>query len=220
MELYCLNVSKLNVTEMKNYISTERLNKTNKLLRHEDKQLSIGSELLLNHLLAMKGIKNLRYLQNINGKPYLSNNDSVKFNISHSHKIVAVLIDKNSVGVDIEYITPNIDLGIAKTYFTTDEYEYILNNKDPNLTFFKIWVLKESYLKMINQGFNVQLDDFSVINSKGQIELNQEGIYTENIKFGLFTDDEYFLATCCRNDVNQLNEITLNDIKQGLKIKW
>ena len=210
MELYCLNVSKLNVTEMKNYISTERLNKTNKLLRHEDKQLSIGSELLLNHLLAMKGIKNLRYLQNINGKPYLSNNNSVKFNISHSHKIVAVLIDKYSVGVNIEYITPNIDLDIAKTYFTTDEYEYILNNKNPNLTFFKIWVLKESYLKMINQGFKVQLDDFSVINSKGQIELNQEGVYTEDIKFSLFTDDEYFLATCCRNDVNQLNE---NNIK-------
>ena len=63
---------------------------------------------------------------------------------------------------------------------------------------------------MINQGFKVQLDDFSVINSKGQIELNQEGVYTEDIKFSLFTDDEYFLATCCRNDVNQLNE---NNIK-------
>lgn len=218
MVLYCLDVSKLNVDEMSEYVSKERLEKTNKLLKYEDKQLSIGAELLLNYGLNKMGITNPEYSLNPNGKPYISNYDRITFNISHSHHFVAVAITRLGVGVDIEYITSDIDLDISKKFFTSLEHDYIINSEKPFETFFKIWVLKESYLKMINKGFEVELNDFSVINSEGFIDLVHGEAYTSNIKFSLFTNDEYFLATCSRIKENELTEVTLNDIHQYLHL--
>ena len=51
------------------------------------------------------------------GKAYISDQENIYFNMSHSSKFVACAISDKEVGVDIEYNDPTIDLNIAKNYF-------------------------------------------------------------------------------------------------------
>ena len=44
--------------------------------------------------------------------------------------MVLCAISDKEVGVDIEYIDPEIDLNIAKNYFYNEEYENIMNSEN------------------------------------------------------------------------------------------
>jgi len=68
----------------------------------------------------------LRFFYNSYGKPYITdelNKDKLKFNMSHSHRIVLYAFTSGrEVSVDIEYIRPDIaDEQIAERFFSQRE---------------------------------------------------------------------------------------------------
>ena len=84
------------------------------------------------------------------GKPYFKNNP-IFFNVSHSNKITVLCISDMEVGVDIQKLTykPRVIDKIC----TLEEKKLIHNEHD----FTKMWVKKESYVKMLGQGIGYGL---------------------------------------------------------------
>lgn len=126
-----------------------------------DKRLSLGAGVLLEYGLKKHGYDLRDVKLSENGKPYIEN-DPVYFSISHSKNVAAVAISPVNVGVDVEYID-NIDLKIAERFFTKEEYNEIKSSENPDRTFFRIWTLKESLLKLTGTGMKTSLNSFRII---------------------------------------------------------
>lgn len=107
------------------------------------------------------------------GKPYLTTQPSLQFNLSHSAKWALLAITRlETVGVDIEQIRQLPDmLGLAKRFFALTEYEQLrqLPAQQQAPAFFECWTRKEAYLKAIGEGLTHPLDQFSVTFGDGQL---------------------------------------------------
>lgn len=78
------------------------------------------------------------------GKPYT---DKAYISISHSRDRVLVGICPSPIGVDIEFLR-FYDLRLIDRYFSKEEKAFIKCDED----FFKVWTVKEAYLKLTGQG--------------------------------------------------------------------
>jgi len=111
---------------------------------------------------------------NINnyGKPFIANKKNIHFNLAHSGGIVCCIVDNFPVGIDVELISP-IDLDIAFNFFSSKEC-FNLSNLPANEQikyFYKLWVLKESYIKAEGKGLSISLNSFSFGINNNQISL-------------------------------------------------
>ena len=148
------NINDINKEDLLNfyqYIYNEKKKKIDKLKKETDKLVSILGEYLLAQLLKKYyniDYKKVKFNYNKNGKPFISNYN-IFFNISHSHNFAACIISDNECGIDIELVRP-VNLNIINTFTNSNEKEYILNNNaDVYYRLFKIFTLKEAYLKMM-----------------------------------------------------------------------
>ena len=126
------------------------------------KQSIIGQKLLMDTL--KEEYKKVTITKNKYGKPYLNNN--IYFNISHTNEYVVLVTSDKEIGIDIEKIREK-DLKEAKFFTTEQEYNYIINSKNPQESFWTIYTLKEAYIKMKGTNFNdCQNVSFEIENSK------------------------------------------------------
>ena len=96
------------------------------------------------------------------GRPFLKypQINNFDFNISHSGDYVVLAISDRRVGIDVEKIKP-VDFKIAETCFHDKESEYLNRDIDKRLeNFYKLWTLKESFIKAVGQGLSYPLKDF------------------------------------------------------------
>lgn len=102
----------------------------------------------------------IEFIYNSYGKPLLKNNKmNLQFNLSHSNGvgILAVSIGKN-IGVDIEYENDSIDFrSVARTQFSTAENKYFeqLNYMEKKEAFYRIWTMKEAFVKAVGEGLSI-----------------------------------------------------------------
>ena len=149
-----------------NFISYERRNRIMKIKSVIDKKRSLISELLMrksaNEILGLPAGK-IKFSYNPYGKPYIDNIRRYKFNVSHSGDYVTILTGKKSLGIDIEQVK-DIDMSISRRFFTEEENCYIFSQKSKDMqvkAFYKVWTLKESYIKALGKGLNIPLNSFS-----------------------------------------------------------
>ena len=108
-----------------------------------DKKIKTIEYFVLKQALGFKGVKELKYLKN--GKPIIY--DCKKFNISHTRTALVVAVSDDNIGVDIqEVITYREDL--AKYICSKKEYEIISKSDKPSIELTKLWVMKESLIKL------------------------------------------------------------------------
>ncbi|MCL0100696.1 hypothetical protein M1N80_02650 [Peptococcaceae bacterium] len=62
------------------------------------------------------GIKNMSFVENNYGKPFLKNTNDLYFNVSHSGEWVVCAIHHHPIGIDIEQVK-KIEIDIAKRFF-------------------------------------------------------------------------------------------------------
>ncbi len=172
-------MAKIYVLHQTNPIPDDEYNRLLKLLPKE-KQKDIGKKIfrkdreiiLLAHSLLRKvlfeeyNLKESEYRFDTGkyGKPYLTKRPDIHFNISHTHKWAAVALSDHEIGVDIENHR-EIDPESLSSYFHPDENAYIRSfSKDMRIdAFFRIWTMKESYIKAIGLGLQQPLAEFSTI---------------------------------------------------------
>lgn len=106
-----------------------------------------------------------------NGKPFFKSK-TIFFNYSHSKNYILIAISKDEIGVDIEE-DRNISDKISKKY---------LNNigKDERL---KYWVIKESYVKLIDKP-ELLYEDIDI----SKIEFNKYILNTDNYVASIMYD--------------------------------
>lgn len=137
------------LTAYRDRISEYRQQKIKNLKKPDDQKRALLAELLLAKYLGRKP----RYTLNDDGKPL---GEETEFSFSHSGNIVLCAVSDATVGADVEKVR-EIGLDVAKR-FAKDEYEAIVSSQNPQDEFFKLWVKKESFLKMIGNGIKGGLD--------------------------------------------------------------
>lgn len=116
---------------------------------------------------------------NEHGKPYIP--DGPYFSISHCKEGIAVAIDDEPVGIDIESIRRADEDLIIRT-MCAREQEEIRSAQDPARAFTRLWTLKEALVKA--QGIGIvsfeQLRDVRIQNSEFRIQTveNEKYIYS------------------------------------------
>ena len=93
------------------------------------------------------------------GKPYLTEHPEVHFNLSHAAGIAACVTDEIPCGIDCEMVReyrPNV----LKRAFSAEERTLIENTPEQkrDLMFFRLWTLKEAYVKALGTGIAYPLD--------------------------------------------------------------
>ncbi|MEE1060662.1 MAG: 4'-phosphopantetheinyl transferase superfamily protein [Ruminococcus sp.] len=191
-------------------VSTYRKEKIERNRLLKDKSLSLGAGILLDFALQSFGLreKDMEYISGENGKPFFKNHPEIHFNISHSKSCVICSVSENPVGCDTEKIG-KADLRIAKRFFAEKEKNFvnsITNTEEQNESFYRIWTLKESYIKYTGNGlaqglasFEFELDDAIALYDKGK---------RQNLYFKEYKTNGYRIAVCSEE----------NDFAENLEI--
>lgn len=101
------------------------------------------------------------FLYNDLGKPYFENSP-LNFSISHSQNLLIVVFSKYPIGVDLQHFLP-FDYNTALDVCNSAELNIILNSKNKDREFTRIWTQKESVVKL--HGTTLYLDVKNILNN-------------------------------------------------------
>lgn len=143
------------------------------LLAQKKVEFLVGRYMLKNLLAYLLGRKpgSIYFNQNKYGKLCLEDTlqdkrqGKIEFNLSHSHGMVAcAVVLEHEVGIDTERLDGNL-LDVAKRVFAPGEVEYIFNHEErfQNDVAYRIWTLKEAYIKAKGIGLSMDLRSFNVL---------------------------------------------------------
>ncbi|UJP66883.1 4'-phosphopantetheinyl transferase family protein [Mongoliitalea daihaiensis] len=138
--------------------------------RHEeDQQIRIIStlfpKLLIGAYLNESPCK-ISFFTNEFGKPLLQNDPSFFFNIAHNRSYFMLICGPKPCGVDVEKQKQiPLERYFLEDIFHPDELAYIERGPQREDAFFKLWVLKEAYLKRLGTGIQEKLHDISIFQS-------------------------------------------------------
>ena len=177
----------------------DRQAKIDRMTFPKDKRLSLGAGVLLQQALAHAGMVAGVAEVGENGKPFFPTlKDRFRFNLSHSGSEVLCVANygPEEVGCDIEEMREP-DLRVAERFFHPGEYAYIRSFEDQSNrkeAFYRIWTLKESFLKVTGLGMKADLRSFEITIGE-QIAVKQQ-IRNADYVFHSELDGEYALAWC------------------------
>ncbi|MGC5328104.1 4'-phosphopantetheinyl transferase family protein [Brevibacillus sp. SYSU BS000544] len=211
LEVYALQVpnemSLQTFSKLLSYVSVDKQLRIKRFNTKKDAYRTLLADILIRLIISDKyelPFQEITFMYNSHGKPFLSLDRGLSFNISHSGKwVVAIVGKRHLVGIDIEEIRP-IEMEVARRFFAPEEYSD-LKEKDERerlLFFYDLWTLKESYVKAIGRGLTIPLDSF-VIQRKdlfGQFVIRQKHS-PHNFFFQQYDiDKEYKLSACATTD--------------------
>ena len=140
--------------------------------------------------------KPIEFSKGEHGKPFYPQDTNIHFNISHAGDWVFVALSSKAIGIDIEKNrTPQYR--IANRYFSAEEQLdlFSLSGREKSAYFFKLWTLKESYLKLLGKGLTQSLNTFTIKNSATGFHLFENGKIKKDIHlFSSRFDKDYTLA--------------------------
>ena len=206
---YLLDVDFLDNEDLFNYYykisSTARQKKTDNYKFQSDKKLSLGVEILLmeacNDFNVDYNKQCLIYGDNL--KPYFKNSN-IYFNLSHSGSKAMCVMSDFEVGCDIEKISSCNSI-IADKFFTHEENLFLnkfSTESDGSKAFYRLWTLKESFLKCIGCGVSFPLDSFSILfNEDNSITVNQSISEYNFFFYEVECTLEYAMSICLRERI-------------------
>lgn len=135
-----------------------------KIMRHKmekDRKQSLGAGLLLREVLLRHGVVGRKMTYGENGKPQM---EGFYFNLSHSDGMVLCAAGDSEVGCDVEKIKRE-PRGLVRHFFCDSEIAYLEQfcGADREREFFRLWTMKESYMKMTGEGMRLSLKQFELI---------------------------------------------------------
>lgn len=194
----------------------KRKEKIDRLKFRNDKNLSLAAWWLIYSALKNEGIDILKvsFSEYENHKPCIENS-TLDFNLSHSgSKVICALSDKR-IGCDIEKINEKDCLSIAERYFTQSEFNTIMTCDNENKKakmFYRIWTLKESFIKNTGLGLSLVLDSFE-LNLDNPVSINQSVDKNNYFFTEINTIDGYKCSVCALSE--EKPEIIFTDISQA-----
>lgn len=172
-------------------------NKKIKLDNSWDRKQSVFAEMLLRYGMWKEiGISNVKINYN-QFKPYIEEAWDLDFSYTHSGKWVVCAISNNKIGVDVQKIFPNY-IDIARRTFSKAEADTLkkMTGLIKEEYFYKLWVLKESYVKCIGTGMRIPFSSF-VIKEEKEFYLEVRDRKMEQFQFfDKKIGSNYYFALC------------------------
>lgn len=165
VKLYVADISNLpdplSVPEILQRLPLGRQQRIHSMKQEKSRKQSMGVGLLLQKVLALYHMQDSKVFIGEHGKPMV---DGLEFSLSHSGDLVICAVSDKSVGCDVEEIR-KAPKGVAERYFSDSEQEYLdqFSGEEYDKAFFRIWTLKESYVKMTGEGMGVPMEEYEVI---------------------------------------------------------
>lgn len=153
------------------------------------------------------------------GKPYLENSENIFFNVSHHGDFCVLGAERNSnVGIDVMRIEHRGKRSVTEFFslmqkqFSSHEWNFIMQpgpEKEQLKRFYRLWCLKESYVKAIGTGivFDLQslsfscqipilLRDITTVDTKlyEKGQLNPKWIFEETV-----LDENHYVAVAIQS---------------------
>lgn len=159
-------------------VSPYRRQKIDSLRHEKDKMRSLGAAVSLNRALREYGLqeKTMRYDLGEHGKPCFRDYPELFFSISHSGEYAVCSIGSGEIGNDIEQVRSGKER-VAERFFAPEELAWIRKAdsvKERDERIFRIWTMKESFLKVTGLGMSLPLQSFAFcVEENGQILLRQ-----------------------------------------------
>lgn len=174
------------------------------LLRHErDKCRSLGAGFLLNHGLAIYGLqeRSVEYEIGAWGKPTLKYYPEICFSLSHSGDYAICTIADQPVGNDIERIQAG-RLKVADRFFAKEELSWLYEvsgEGEQNERMFRLWTMKESFIKATGRGMSLSLQDFMIRMDKSGRARVKHSFDAKYYQMKEYREIEgYCTAVCCQ----------------------
>ena len=128
------------------------------------------------------------------GKPSLTEHPDVHYNISHADGIAACMVSELECGIDCENVRdfrPNV----MKRAFSAKEREMVEKapESERNLLFFRLWTLKEAYVKALGTGISYPLADAEFIFDGDNIETDIDNCYFRQY---ILKNGRYVVSIC------------------------
>ncbi|MDE5789414.1 MAG: 4'-phosphopantetheinyl transferase superfamily protein [Clostridia bacterium] len=143
-------------------VDNARRGKTLKLSVREKRSQSLAAGVIVTLALERLGYDGgVEISYGEHGKPRLTQPEGLFFNISHSGEWTVAAFSDGEVGVDIQQIKP-VDARLADRFFTAEERQALAQSGDSQELFFRLWTVKESYLKALGTGLSRPLNSFTV----------------------------------------------------------
>lgn len=109
----------------------------------------------------------LQFEENAYGRPTLLRSDGrppLDFNLSHAGDLIACgVVSRGRIGIDIEPVDRDVELGLASSFFAEKEIEelFSLPVERQREHFLRLWTLKEAYIKARGEGMAIALNSFA-----------------------------------------------------------
>lgn len=195
-------------------LDASRRAKADRFRFEKDKRLSVAAGALLQYALQIENIREPSFHVTSNGKPYLAGEERLYFNLSHSEGMVMCAIAEKEVGCDVEKKTV-LDRRLAEYVMTEYELNRIYDlekDSEQQEMFFRLWTLKESYMKATGLGIGLEPKSFGMVSRKDKVKV------TPPVDEREFHFKEYFLNdgycySCC--SLSEMFCDTMTDVDLG-----
>ena len=117
------------------------------------------------------------------GKPFLREREGLFFNLSHSGDYVCCAVGREETGVDIQAHT-KVRPSLSERFFTQEDNRRLREaGSEREALFFRMWSIKESYLKLTGKGVGAGLSSFEIEWEERAIRENgkREALFEENL---------------------------------------
>lgn len=189
-------------------VSFYRRQKIGALRNGKDRCRSLGAALALNAALQFYGLceRSMEYVLGDQGKPMFRDHPELHFSLSHAGDYAICSLGAWEVGNDIERVRPG-KLRVAEHFFAEEEKAWLYQTGLPEereSRMFRLWTMKESFLKVTGRGMSLPLRDFTVfIGEDGAVRLhhtlNNNTYYMKEYTLpAAFRETaEYKISVCC-----------------------
>ncbi len=128
------------------------------------------------------------------GKPSLADRPDIHYNLSHANGIAACIVSEQECGIDCENVRehrPNV----MKRAFSANERQMVENAsaEERDLLFFRLWTLKEAYVKALGTGISYPMDKAEFSFRGGEIVTN---IKDCRFRQYIISGGKYVVAVC------------------------
>lgn len=130
------------------------------------------------------------------GKPYLAEYPDIHFNLTHADGIAACIVSRRECGIDAERVR-KFPEKVLRRVFSEKERQTIegLPENERDLYFFRLWTLKEAYVKMLGVGISYPMRDVEFSVSGDVISANVTGCrFSQRVLQG----GSYVVSVCVR----------------------
>lgn len=195
------------IKEAKLFLSKKESSRYKKFVSRDDADLFIIGRYLIKKFLSIK--KNISPQQilieeDAYGRPFIVKPrlEKIDFNLSHSGNFIILGVSSKAIGVDIEKKNSSDIERLSETCFTKKEIKYIFcENNNPNRVnrFYKLWTLKEAYLKAIGVGLSYPLKNFYFTINRSNILLKSkiDNLFNKKWHFYSFGVGKKYIISVC-----------------------